>query len=92
MAKSLPASYDTAIAYQKMEVGRYENIENGRVESVGSSVYLTAYDDINLKISKKSGTLGWRDRPSELSVGDYVFVYDSETDHSSASTLNHYGQ
>jgi len=54
--------------------------ENGRIESIGSSACLTAYDDTNLKISKESGMLGWRDRPSKLSVGDYVFVYNSETD------------
>jgi hypothetical protein len=39
-----------------------------RVESVGSSVYLTAYDDTNLKISKQTEMLGWEDRPSKLSI------------------------
>jgi MoxR-like ATPase len=50
-------------------------------EKIGkSNIYLTAYDDTNLKISKKTEMLGWKDRPSKLSVGDYVFVYNSETD------------
>ena len=57
-----------------------ENIENQKVESVGSSVYLTAYDDTNLKISKQAEMLGWEDRPSKLSVGDYVFVYNKDAD------------
>ncbi len=57
-----------------------ENIQSQRVESVGSSIYLTAYDDTNLKISKQAEMLGWEDRPSKLSVGDYVFVYNKSAD------------
>jgi hypothetical protein len=37
--------------------------------------------------------LGWEDRPSKLSVGDYVFVYNSETDTiETCFEINHYPQ
>jgi hypothetical protein len=44
------------------------------------SVFVTGYDDTNLKISKKSEILGWKNRPSKMSIGDYVFVFNTTTD------------
>jgi hypothetical protein len=49
---------------------------NEVVVNATREIYLTAYDNKNLEISKKLGILGWKDKPSKLSVDDLVFVYD----------------
>lgn len=41
--------------------------------------YVTGYDSDNLQISKDRRILGWRDKPSAISIGDEVFVYNSTT-------------
>lgn len=53
-------------------------IPNQQQQSV---IYLTAYDNNNLEISKKLGILGWKDKPSKLSIGDLAFVYDIDEHH-----------
>lgn len=44
------------------------------------SMFVTGYDDTNLRISKKSEILGWKNRSSKMSIGDYVFVFNTTTD------------
>jgi CRISPR/Cas system CMR-associated protein Cmr5 small subunit len=48
--------------------------------SNGRSTFVTAYDDTNLKISKEAKMIGWKNRPSKISMGDYVFVFNTTTD------------
>jgi MoxR-like ATPase len=57
-----------------------EKFENVPLISNTAPIFLTAYDSTNLKISKERKMLGWSDRPSKLSVRDYVFIYDSQRD------------
>lgn len=64
----------------KLRDTAYNNNTPKRIESVGSSVYLTAYDNVNLKASKQAQMLGWEDRPGKLSIRDYVFVYNKDSD------------
>jgi hypothetical protein len=66
-----------AIVERKLKIDKFENVP---ILSNTTPIFLTAYDDTNLKISKKYKMLGWSDRPSKLSVGDYVFVYNSQSD------------
>ena len=42
--------------------------------------HLTAYPNTNLETSKKLKILGWKQQPSELLEGDYVFVFDTTKD------------
>ena len=40
-------------------------------------VFLTGYPQGNLQTSKEQNILGWKENPKFLSVGDYVFVYNT---------------
>jgi MoxR-like ATPase len=44
-----------------------------------SQIFVTAYDQQNLSISKKGSILGWKNNSKNLASGDYVFVYNITT-------------
>ena len=40
-------------------------------------IFLTGYPEGNLHISKRQKILGWKENPKLLSIGDYVFIYNT---------------
>lgn len=52
-----------AIVERKWKNDKFENVPT---ISYTTTIFLTAYNDNNLKISKKYKMLGWSDRPSKL--------------------------
>ncbi|GEM_PF-2567778 len=58
----------------------YASERETKTKILERSIYLTGYDNLNLQRSKEYHILGWKDRPSKLSTGDYVFVFNSTGD------------
>jgi hypothetical protein len=52
----------------------------GIPSEIFQSVRLTAYPNTNLESSKRITILGWKQKPSDLIEGDYVFVFDITKD------------
>ena len=65
----------------KEERINYASERETKTKILERSIYLTGYDNLNLQRSKEYHILGWKDRPSKLSTGDYVFVFNT-TGHS----------
>jgi MoxR-like ATPase len=64
----------------KEEIINYASEHETKTKILERSIYLTGYDNLNLQRSKEYHILGWKDRPSKLSTGDYVFVFNTTGD------------
>lgn len=62
------------------EEGNNYAINETKTKILERSIYLTGYDNLNLQRSKEYQILGWKDRPSKLFTGDYVFVFNTTGD------------
>lgn len=51
-------------------------IDKNMNSKTGAEVFVTAYPESNLEISKKEQILGWERNPKDISIGDLVFVYN----------------
>lgn len=49
------------------------------MEQIEPGLFLTAYDNENLKTSKNLGILGWEQHSNTLAPGDYVFVFNTNS-------------
>jgi hypothetical protein len=58
----------------------HSGIENEILSESLSSIYLSAYPNNNLEISKKAKILGWKQHPGQLAAGDFVFVFNTDRD------------
>jgi MoxR-like ATPase len=61
------------------EILNGEKNETPKEIDVHSFVFLTGYDERNLKISKQLGILGWANNSHFLSVESLVFVFNKDT-------------
>jgi predicted RNA-binding protein len=57
-------------------LNKWEQIPGLIPQNKSISVFVTGYNDTNIKISKEHKILGWKNK-SEPSIGDHIFIYNT---------------
>jgi MoxR-like ATPase/predicted RNA-binding protein len=59
-------------------LNKWEQIPELITQKKNVNVFVTGYDDTNVKISKEYKILGWKNK-SQPSIGDLIFIYNTTT-------------